>query len=307
MEHPGSIKCLIVFLTIFSPGVTALTESDRKRVWWGRYNAESQSTTGKPSPAGSASSGQRLHDDKGGYSGFHANSAAGKSGGSSYEADPKYGKYAEKDQRWGESEYRPFSGLDPSESWPEKSSRLTEETCQCDERLKILEMKMEELQEDNSRMNTRMWDTVDVVQGMIKGSSKLGKHKHIVSFSAHAASNIPYLKDAEIIVFDDVLVNNGAAYDPRSGIFTVPVSGVYIFSATIVSGFNSTIETMITLNGQEVARLYSGAHQNRGSGSNTVVLNLREGDDIWVALFYGNGNYVHGKWSSFSGSLLETY
>ncbi|KAH9503560.1 EMILIN-1 [Bulinus truncatus] len=188
------------------------------------------------------------------------------------------------------------------------------EECSCEERLKELEKKLTELQDDSTRLSAKVWDTVDVVQGLVKGenskawgNSKLSKQKHIISFAAQAASNIPYLKDTDIIVFDDVLVNNGAAYNPRSGIFTVPVAGVYLFTATIVSGFNSTIESMITLNGQEVARVYSGAYKNRGSGTNTVILNLREGDDVWVALFYGNGNYVHGKWSSFSGSLIETY
>ncbi|XP_059158192.1 complement C1q tumor necrosis factor-related protein 2-like [Physella acuta] len=168
---------------------------------------------------------------------------------------------------------------------------------------------MAELQEENSYLTTRLWDITEAVQSLLKekGSSKLKEQKQIISFSAHAASNIPFLKDADVIVFDDVLVNNGGAYNPRSGIFTVPVSGVYLFTATIVSGFNTTIETMITLNGQEVSRVFSGAFGNRGSGTNSVVLNLREGDDVWVALFYGNGNYVHGKWSSFTGTLIETY
>ena len=92
-----------------------------------------------------------------------------------------------------------------------------------------------------------------------------------------------------------------------AGKFTSPVAGVYQFQATVLSGFNATIETMLVLNGNEVGRLFSGGFNTRGSGTNGVLLNMDPGDQVWVSVFFGNGDYVHGLWSTFSGFLVRAF
>ncbi|BFZ13399.1 hypothetical protein BsWGS_16438 [Bradybaena similaris] len=189
--------------------------------------------------------------------------------------------------------------------------------CPCEEkfqeRIQDLERKVNEMFMDSDKLTTKMLDTIDSVDkllasGVVAVGLQAAKQRQIVSFTVRTSKNLPYLSESEVIKFDDVLINNGGAYDAHTGVFTSPVSGVYLFSASILSGFNSTIETTITLNGQhDVSRIYSGAFKNRGYGSNTVILNLRKGDEVSVAVFFGNGNYVHGKWSTFCGTLLETY
>ncbi|ESP02576.1 hypothetical protein LOTGIDRAFT_58867, partial [Lottia gigantea] len=126
-----------------------------------------------------------------------------------------------------------------------------------------------------------------------------------VAFAARTRTNKAFLGPTETIVFDEVTVNNGNAYDPLTGIFTAPFNGVYHFSSTILSGFNATIETMFVLNGEEVGRMFSGAFLSRGSGSNSILLNLKERDEVTVNVFYGNGHYVHGGWSTFMGYLIS--
>ena len=93
----------------------------------------------------------------------------------------------------------------------------------------------------------------------------------------------------------------------HAGKFTSPVPGLYHFETTILSGFNATIETMIVLNGNEMGRIFSGGFNTRGSGSNSLLLNMEEGDEVWVSVFFGNGDYVHGLWSTFSGYLVYSY
>ena len=58
------------------------------------------------------------------------------------------------------------------------------------------------------------------------------------------------------------------------------------------------------MNDKEVARIYSGAHDAHGSGSNSVALSLRRGDIVWVRLLYQGGNHVHGYYSTFTGTFL---
>ncbi|XP_055956014.1 cerebellin-3 [Patella vulgata] len=127
----------------------------------------------------------------------------------------------------------------------------------------------------------------------------------IVSFSARVRDNKSFLGPTAAIVFDEIVVNNGDAYDPYTGVFTAPVDGVYHFASTVLSGFNSTIETMLMVNGEEVGRMFSGAFLSRGSGTNNVLVNLKEADEVSVNVFYGNGDYVHGLWSTFMGYLIN--
>ncbi|KAI8790598.1 Complement C1q-like protein 2, partial [Biomphalaria glabrata] len=65
------------------------------------------------------------------------------------------------------------------------------------------------------------------------------------------------------------------------------------------------VETAIIVNDKEVARIYSGAHDAHGSGSNAAVVDLRTGDSVWVRLLYQGGNHVHGYYSTFSGALIR--
>ena len=45
--------------------------------------------------------------------------------------------------------------------------------------------------------------------------------------------------------FDVVIFNDGNGYDPTIGIFTAPVSGVYIFAAQFFTGGVSTVRTWL--------------------------------------------------------------
>lgn len=106
------------------------------------------------------------------------------------------------------------------------------------------------------------------------------------------------------MVFDTIITNNGEGYSAETGKFTAPLPGTYIFLSTILSGYNTKVETALIINEKEVARMYSGAHDAHGSGSNAAIVNLRSGDNVWVRLLYQGGNHVHGYYSTFSGAIL---
>ncbi|KAL8618116.1 hypothetical protein ACOMHN_044685 [Nucella lapillus] len=136
-----------------------------------------------------------------------------------------------------------------------------------------------------------------------KEVSGSGRRPPSISFSAKLSYNRE-MKPLDTVVFDTVLANNGEGYNVETGHFTAPLAGTYLFVATVLSGYNTKVETALIVDDKEVARIYSGAHDAHGSGSNAAILNLQAGDRVWVRLLYQGGNHVHGYYSTFSGAIL---
>lgn len=109
------------------------------------------------------------------------------------------------------------------------------------------------------------------------------------------------------IPFDEILYNRQQHYDPRSGIFTCKIPGVYYFSYHVhvkgthvwVGLYKNGTPTMYTYDE------YSKGYLDQASGS--AILELTENDQVWLQLPNAESNglysseYVH---SSFSGFLV---
>ncbi|XP_061193476.1 uncharacterized protein LOC133201702 [Saccostrea echinata] len=104
------------------------------------------------------------------------------------------------------------------------------------------------------------------------------------------------------LVFDRVVYSVGGGYDSRTGVFTAPVSGHYVFFH-IVQAYNSQyIMTEIVLNSKPkvLAMLYGETYD---AGSNLAVMHLSIGDKVWVRRYRGSGYYTEGNApvTTFSG------
>lgn len=121
--------------------------------------------------------------------------------------------------------------------------------------------------------------------------------------------------DANIIgktlVFPNMIVNNGDGYDTISGVFTVPSSGVYLFTVQLCPEMNNSIHAIIKVkNGKNLAVLN---FRNRGEYGPCVSSNgvdfLTKGDKAWVFCTNASSNgdvlYVGGHGNSFSGTLIH--
>lgn len=73
------------------------------------------------------------------------------------------------------------------------------------------------------------------------------------------------------VPFDLVLLNDGDAYDPYSGIFTVPVSGRYFVSAVLTGHRHEKIEAVLSRSNQAIARSDSGGYQPEGLENKPVA------------------------------------
>ncbi|XP_030065295.1 complement C1q-like protein 2 [Microcaecilia unicolor] len=112
----------------------------------------------------------------------------------------------------------------------------------------------------------------------------------------------------EVLKFDDVVTNLGNHYDPSSGKFTCQVPGIYYFTYHILmrGGDGTSMWADLCKNGQvRASAIAQDADQNYDYASNSVVLHLDSGDEIYVKL---DGGKAHGgnnnKYSTFSGFIL---
>lgn len=130
----------------------------------------------------------------------------------------------------------------------------------------------------------------------------------VVAFSATInQAHVDSIGLHQNIVFSDVITNIGNAYNNHHGVFIAPVSGLYMFSATLLSSQNAELAAAIEINGTDAVRMFEkGADGRHGSASQTIIIKLRKGDDVSIqSVFSDSHSYWGDKYTSFSGVLLH--
>ncbi|XP_053170557.1 complement C1q-like protein 2 isoform X2 [Scomber japonicus] len=112
----------------------------------------------------------------------------------------------------------------------------------------------------------------------------------------------------EVLKFDDVITNLGNHYDASTGKFTCHVSGIYFFTYHVLmrGGDGTSMWADLCKNGQvRASAIAQDADQNYDYASNSAVMHLDSGDEVYVKL---DGGKAHGgnnnKYSTFSGFIL---
>jgi hypothetical protein len=134
-----------------------------------------------------------------------------------------------------------------------------------------------------------------------------------VGFSATMTTHNENLNLQDTVKFQNLLTNDGNGYDHISGIFRAPVTGLYFFNVVIMSHAAEDMETEIVKNGYGIAQTYSGDSTTWNTGTQSTVLFLDIGDQVWIRILssvpsVNNGNIrIFGAgFSSFSGLLIST-
>jgi hypothetical protein len=126
-----------------------------------------------------------------------------------------------------------------------------------------------------------------------------------VGFTAKLSKHMLNLGNNQAILFDTIVTNIGHHYSPNTGVFTAPINATYYFFASIMSHTNEVLETEIVKNGVRKVLMYSydNVHEQ---GTNSVVLQLNIGDEVWVRHTSTVGTKVYGNgWSTFSGFKIS--
>uniref|UniRef100_H3B295 Complement C1q like 1 n=1 Tax=Latimeria chalumnae TaxID=7897 RepID=H3B295_LATCH len=112
----------------------------------------------------------------------------------------------------------------------------------------------------------------------------------------------------EILKFDDVVTNLGNNYDASTGKFTCNIPGTYFFIYHVLmrGGDGTSMWADLCKNGQvRASAIAQDADQNYDYASNSVILHLDAGDEVFIKL---DGGKAHGgnsnKYSTFSGFII---
>ncbi|XP_041921427.1 complement C1q-like protein 4 isoform X3 [Alosa sapidissima] len=127
------------------------------------------------------------------------------------------------------------------------------------------------------------------------------------SFSVKTDKHIGPMKTDTTLLFDCVFTNVGDAYDKTNGLFTAPRNGVYMFNYHIFAGGDHGAGAKLLKNKDQVVAAYNHVAPHDINTSQSVILQLQEGDTVsllleagwWVAAYTGH-------LTTFSGHLLFT-
>ncbi|XP_036374391.1 caprin-2-like [Megalops cyprinoides] len=127
-----------------------------------------------------------------------------------------------------------------------------------------------------------------------------------VAFSAARTVNFAPGALDQTITFDLLHSNLGDAFDAHLGRFTCPADGTYVFIFHILKlAVNVPLYVNLMRNEEVMVSAYAndGAPDHE-TASNHAVLQLRQGDRVWLRLHRGAIYGSSWKYSTFSGYLL---
>jgi len=133
-------------------------------------------------------------------------------------------------------------------------------------------------------------------------------YKPQVAFHVGIHVDTRFTRDAERVKWNRTMLNEGSAYNPRTGLFTAPTCGLYFFSLTTRApqGFTSYADAELMANRQRLCLVDSYARNDAGACSG--VVHLDEGETAWVqsyqAELQGGSNY-RATATTFSGFLMD--
>ncbi|XP_046331857.1 C1q-related factor-like isoform X2 [Haliotis cracherodii] len=112
------------------------------------------------------------------------------------------------------------------------------------------------------------------------------------------------VKQNSDLLFDKIITNVGGDFDTKSGRYTAPYNGTYMFNIVVAAQGRQRAAVNLMKKGEMVATVWAESIPYWASASNSAILNLSRGDQVWLVLL-SRASYIHGyMYSTFSGHLL---
>ena len=101
-------------------------------------------------------------------------------------------------------------------------------------------------------------------------------------------------------------MNAGNCFHEDHVLFIAPVEGLYVFSTSLLSTTYDYIQALLLKNGDKMGRIDCGQSLDYEHCSITVILELQEGDEVWIAHKDPPAGQISGYGVlSFTGFLLR--
>ncbi|XP_060595076.1 complement C1q tumor necrosis factor-related protein 3-like [Ruditapes philippinarum] len=110
------------------------------------------------------------------------------------------------------------------------------------------------------------------------------------------------------IVFDKAITNDGAGYNVYTGIFTVPVTGLYLFTFSVSDRDRLTVLQLV-IDGFNLVDIKDRPVNNAQTmSSNTVIVHVNKGQSVWIQDYALNDASILSReiyrYCTFSGIRL---
>ncbi|XP_043946528.1 complement C1q subcomponent subunit A-like [Protopterus annectens] len=138
-----------------------------------------------------------------------------------------------------------------------------------------------------------------------KGDAGDSKNQPRPAFSATRTLEADMKNANNVVIFNNVITNQGNHYDSSTGKFKCGVKGYYYFVYHAIS--NSNLCVKIIMNGNlQVGLCDSNSKQTPQINSGGTVLNLNIGDQVWIELDPSTGGLklIRDMDTIFNGFLL---
>jgi len=130
----------------------------------------------------------------------------------------------------------------------------------------------------------------------------------VVAFNAHTVVDTTPAK-GQVYVFSQTFFNHGDGYNNGTGVFTAPVSGVYMFTVHLCSLPNKYVFFAIVKTGwNEIVKGVVGDQDANVCHVATAVTALTNDEKVWVQCTHDQGTtlYADGhRLNTLAGALLQ--
>ncbi|OPL20147.1 hypothetical protein AM593_10652, partial [Mytilus galloprovincialis] len=83
----------------------------------------------------------------------------------------------------------------------------------------------------------------------------------------------------QVMIFDKVWLNNGNIYNPKTGVFTVPMNGLYLVSSSMMSDRGTHLHCHLWRNGQSNVGVFGTGFSQ---GTLNTVMDLNKGESLTI-------------------------
>ncbi|XP_026007030.1 COP1-interactive protein 1-like isoform X2 [Astatotilapia calliptera] len=171
-------------------------------------------------------------------------------------------------------------------------------------RLNVTKRQVDEL----TTQNTVRAAELESVSDRLTAAQRRADGELRVAFSAGLtdSGSVGPFDEETTLIFSKIITNIGEAYNQTAGVFTAPVSGLYVFSFTAADYLKGYMGLYLYKNDKPIVfSLDLNDHGGYASTSNAVCLQLEEGDRVHLGLPASYRLYDDSRnFSVFSGFLL---